>query len=86
MALSPLNQRRWTNFKRNKRALWSLIIFSVLFTGCHCSRSSSQTTNRSLCSYRGEIYASSVQILSRERSSAAISGPRRSIQIPRCGA
>ncbi len=30
MALSPLNQRRWRNFKRNKRALWSLIIFSIL--------------------------------------------------------
>jgi microcin C transport system permease protein len=31
MALSPLNQRRWNNFKRNRRAFWSLIIFSVLF-------------------------------------------------------
>jgi microcin C transport system permease protein len=31
MALSPLNQRRWRNFKRNKRAFWSLIIFSVIF-------------------------------------------------------
>ncbi|MBW4709345.1 ABC transporter permease [Roseobacter sp. YSTF-M11] len=31
MALSPLNQRRWRNFKRNKRAYWSLWIFAVLF-------------------------------------------------------
>ncbi|MFO7772149.1 MAG: ABC transporter permease [Roseovarius gahaiensis] len=31
MALSPLNQRRWRNFKRNKRAFWSLLIFSVIF-------------------------------------------------------
>jgi microcin C transport system permease protein len=31
MALSPLNQRRWRNFKRNRRAFWSLWIFSVLF-------------------------------------------------------
>lgn len=31
MALSPLNQRRWSNFKRNRRAFWSLWIFSVLF-------------------------------------------------------
>ena len=31
MALSPLNQRRWRNFKRNRRAFWSLIIFSVIF-------------------------------------------------------
>ncbi|KJZ20713.1 ABC transporter permease [Loktanella sp. S4079] len=29
--LSPLNQRRWRNFKRNRRAVWSLIIFGVLF-------------------------------------------------------
>jgi len=29
--LSPLNQRRWRNFKRNRRAYWSLMIFSVLF-------------------------------------------------------
>ena len=29
--LSPLNQRRWRNFRRNGRAFWSLIIFSVLF-------------------------------------------------------
>lgn len=32
MALSPLNQRRWTNFKRNRRAYWSLIIFLITFT------------------------------------------------------
>ena len=31
MTLSPLNQRRWTNFKRNRRALWSLWIFAVVF-------------------------------------------------------
>ncbi|WP_371225569.1 ABC transporter permease [Roseovarius sp. 2305UL8-3] len=31
MALSPLNQRRWRNFKRNRRAFWSLILFSILF-------------------------------------------------------
>lgn len=29
--LSPLNQRRLRNFRANKRAYWSLIIFSVLF-------------------------------------------------------
>ena len=31
MRLSPLNQRRWRNFKRNRRATWSLAIFGVLF-------------------------------------------------------
>ena len=30
--LSPLNRRRWNNFKRNRRAFWSLIIFMVIFT------------------------------------------------------
>ena len=32
MALSPINQRRWRNFKANRRALWSLIIFLIVFT------------------------------------------------------
>ncbi|WP_204115614.1 ABC transporter permease [Shimia biformata] len=31
MALSPLNQRRWRNFRRNRRAYWSLIIFTIAF-------------------------------------------------------
>ena len=31
MWLSPLNQRRWRNFKKNRRAFWSLILFAVLF-------------------------------------------------------
>jgi len=31
MALSPLNQRRWRNFRRNRRAYWSLILFGILF-------------------------------------------------------
>ncbi len=29
--LSPLNQRRWRNFRANRRAFWSLIVFSILF-------------------------------------------------------
>lgn len=29
--LSPLNQRRWRSFRRNRRAFWSLVIFSILF-------------------------------------------------------
>ncbi|WP_136443094.1 ABC transporter permease [Pacificoceanicola onchidii] len=31
MALSPLNQRRWRNFRRNGRAFWSLWIFLFFF-------------------------------------------------------
>ena len=30
-SLSPLNQRRWQNFKANRRGYWSLWIFLVLF-------------------------------------------------------
>ncbi len=29
--LSPLNQRRWVNFRANKRGYWSLVIFLSLF-------------------------------------------------------
>jgi microcin C transport system permease protein len=29
--LSPLNRRRWENFKANRRGYWSLIIFTILF-------------------------------------------------------
>jgi microcin C transport system permease protein len=31
MRLSPLNQRRWRNFCRNRRAVWSAMIFGALF-------------------------------------------------------
>jgi len=31
LALSPLNKRRWQNFKANRRGYWSLWLFMVLF-------------------------------------------------------
>ena len=31
MHVSALNKRRWRNFRANKRAYWSLIIFSICF-------------------------------------------------------
>ncbi|MCU0815611.1 MAG: ABC transporter permease [Cypionkella sp.] len=37
MALSPLNQRRWRNFKANRRAFWALIIFSFLYLLSLCA-------------------------------------------------
>lgn len=37
MKLSPLNQRRWRNFRRNGRAFWSLIIFCILFGASMCA-------------------------------------------------
>jgi microcin C transport system permease protein len=32
ITLSPLNRRRWENFKANRRGYWSLWIFGILFT------------------------------------------------------
>ena len=36
-SLSPLNQRRWRNFKKNRRAFWSLWIFGILFGLSMCA-------------------------------------------------
>ena len=56
MSLSPLNQRRWSNFKRNRRALWSLIIFSFLF-GMSLFAEFLANDKPILLQYRGEYYA-----------------------------
>ncbi|WP_170362297.1 MULTISPECIES: ABC transporter permease [Ruegeria] len=55
MALSPLNQRRWRNFRRNGRAFWSLIIFSVLF-GISLFAEFIANDKPILVKYRGELY------------------------------
>ncbi|NOD86483.1 ABC transporter permease [Ruegeria sp. HKCCD6119] len=55
MALSPLNQRRWSNFCRNKRAFWSLIIFAVLF-GLSLFAEFIANDKPILVKYRGEFY------------------------------
>ena len=51
--LSPLNQRRWRNFRRNTRAVWSLIAFSVLF-GLSLFAEFLANDAPLLVSYRGE--------------------------------
>ena len=55
MALSPLNQRRWNNFKRNRRAFWSLWIFSVLF-GLSLFADLLANDKPILVNYRGDYY------------------------------
>jgi len=45
-APSPLNRRRWQNFKANRRGYWSFWIFLVLFT-ISLFANSSPTTSRS---------------------------------------
>jgi microcin C transport system permease protein len=53
-SLSPLNQRRWENFKANRRGYWSLWIFLILFV---LSLFSEFIANDRpiLASYKGEI-------------------------------
>ena len=54
--MSPLNQRRWRNFRANRRAFWSLIIFGVMFV---LSMFAELIANDKpiLVNYRGEYYA-----------------------------
>ena len=55
MALSRLNQRRWRNFKRNRRAFWSLWIFAVLF-GLSIFAEFLANDKPILVNYRGEYF------------------------------
>lgn len=53
MQLSPLNQRRWRNFKANRRAYWSLIIFGLLYAFSLCAELVANDRPL-LVQYRGE--------------------------------
>ncbi|MEM9496360.1 MAG: ABC transporter permease [Pseudomonadota bacterium] len=53
--LSPLSQRRWSNFKRNRRAFWSLILFSIIFMICLPAEFVANDKPL-LVKYRGEFY------------------------------
>ncbi len=52
--LSPLNQRRWLNFKRNRRGWWSLWIFLALFLATLGSEFIAND-KPILVSYKGEL-------------------------------
>lgn len=54
MALSPLNQRRWRNFRANRRAFWSLWLFAVLFGLSLCAELIANDKPL-LVSYKGEL-------------------------------
>lgn len=54
MRLSPLNQRRWRNFRSNRRAFWSLVVFTVLFVICLCAEIVAND-RPILLSYQGDI-------------------------------
>ncbi|MEF9605422.1 ABC transporter permease, partial [Paracoccus sp. PXZ] len=55
MAMTELNRRRLRNFRRNKRAFWSLIVFTILFVA---SLFAELIANDKpiLVSYRGELH------------------------------
>jgi len=55
LTLSPLNQRRWRNFTRNRRAFWSLWIFALLF-GLSLFAEFIANDKPILVQYRGEYY------------------------------
>jgi microcin C transport system permease protein len=55
MALSPLNQRRWRNFKSNRRAYWSLWIFLILY-GISLFAELIANDRPILVQYQGEYY------------------------------
>ncbi len=54
MKLSPINQRRLRNFRRNRRAVWSLWIFGILF-GLSLFAEFIANDKPILVSYRGEL-------------------------------
>ncbi|MCA8879461.1 MAG: ABC transporter permease [Rhodobacteraceae bacterium] len=53
--LSPLNQRRWRNFRANTRAFWALLVFAVLF-GLSLGAEFLANDRPILVSYQGQIY------------------------------
>lgn len=54
-SLNPVNQRRWKNFKANKRGFWSLWIFLVLFLVCSFAEVIANDRPLVIC-YKGEYY------------------------------
>ncbi len=53
--MSPINQRRWANFKANRRGFWSLWLFLLLF-GLSLFAEFVANDKPVLLSYQGELY------------------------------
>jgi microcin C transport system permease protein len=53
--LSPLNQRRWRNFRANRRATWALVVFTILF-GLSLFAELLANDRPILLSHKGELY------------------------------
>ena len=82
-ALSPINKRRWQNFKTNRRGYWSLWIFLVLFVVTLFAEFIANDKPLYI-NYDGKILFSGCFHLSGHRLSAAISAPRPITAIPMC--
>ena len=80
---SPLNRRRWQNFKANRRGYWSFWIFLILFV---VSLFAELIANDRpfLVQYDGHLYLPVFVTLFRRPPSAATSRPRPTIAIPIC--
>ena len=61
--LSPLNQRRWKNFKSNRRGYFSLIIFSLLFFVTLLAELIANDKPL-LIYYKGELYTPTLHVYS----------------------
>jgi microcin C transport system permease protein len=55
MALSPITLRRWRNFRANRRAYWSLVVFAVLFGISLCAEFIAND-RPILLHYKGELH------------------------------
>ena len=55
ITISPLNRRRWRNFRANRRAFWSLIILGVLY-GLSLFAEYIANDRPLLISFRGELH------------------------------
>jgi microcin C transport system permease protein len=53
--MNPINQRRWQNFKANRRGYWSLVLFLVLF-GTSLMAEFIANDRPLLVSYQGALY------------------------------
>ncbi len=83
LRMSPLNRRRWQNFKANRRGHWSLWIFLVLF-GLSLFAEFIANDRPLLVRYDGKFYFPVRRSAIRRRRSAAISRPPPTIAIRFC--
>ncbi|NBX74391.1 MAG: ABC transporter permease [Alphaproteobacteria bacterium] len=56
ITLNPLSERRWNNFRKNKRAFWSLWVFLALFFVTLCAELIANDRPL-LVSFKGQLYA-----------------------------